>query len=162
MVLGVCYCLAPLHSRGSGREKAACLFKGTGGWSQGREWRGEGGGERGAEAARAATQLSDIISPTERRHLRHSRKTARKQDYCFALFVLDYSLLDISDSSRWCIILPPDEKQDYSQSVEEQRLRDAEHKARSPESSAALLLMRAGLTPPLHCSTVSSAGAHLL
>lgn len=44
--------------------------------------RGESGGERGEEAA---TQLSDISSQTERKHLRHSCKTARKQDY-FILF----------------------------------------------------------------------------
>lgn len=55
----------------------------------------ESGGERGEEAVRAATQLSDISNQTERRHLRHSCKTARKQDCCLTLFVLDYSHPDI-------------------------------------------------------------------
>lgn len=36
-----------------------------------------------------------------------------------------------------CIILSPDETQEYSQSVEEQRSGDAVHKVRSPESSTA-------------------------
>lgn len=60
------------------------------------------------------------------------------------------------------LILPPDEKQEYSQSIEEQKPRDAAHKVRSPESFTASLLMRAGPTHPLHCSAVSSAAARLL
>lgn len=89
---GVCYCLAPLHSRGVANGKKLLVFL----KAQEAGVRGESGGERGggAEAERAATQLSDISSQTERRHLRHSCKTERKQDY-FTVFVLDYSLLDI-------------------------------------------------------------------
>lgn len=52
VVLGVSYCLTPLHSLGSRREKAACLFKGTGDGCQGREWRREGGG--GSERSKRA------------------------------------------------------------------------------------------------------------
>ena len=89
---GVCYCLAPLHSGGVADGKKLLVFL----KAQEAGVRGERGGERGggAEAERAATQLSDISSQTERRHLRHSCQAERKQDY-FAVFVLDYSLLDI-------------------------------------------------------------------
>ena len=83
MVLGVFYCLAPLHSR----EKKLLVFL----KAQEAGVRGESGGERGEEAARAATQLSDISNQTERRYLRHSH--ARRQEsrilfrpVCFGLF----------------------------------------------------------------------------
>lgn len=56
-----------------------------------------------------------------------------------------------------CFFLLPDERQEYSHSLEEQKPRDATHKVRSPESLAALPLMRAGTPHPLHCSALSPA-----
>lgn len=41
----------------------------------------------------AAKELSDISNQTETRHLRHSCKTTRKQDYYFISFLVDYTLL---------------------------------------------------------------------
>lgn len=52
----------------------------------------------------------------------------------------------------------PDEKEEYSQlllCVEVERIGDAVHKVRSPKSSTALLLMRAGLSA-LHHSQLAS------
>lgn len=78
-----------LHSRGSRLEKAACLFKGTGSWCEGREWRREGGG---GSASSNTAQRYQQPNREEAPHT-HTCKTARKQDYYFILFVLDYSIL---------------------------------------------------------------------
>lgn len=51
--------------------------------------------KRGEEAARAATQLSNISHQTESRHLRHSSDTAGRTGYHFTLFHLDYPHLFI-------------------------------------------------------------------
>lgn len=114
---------------------------------------------------RAATQLSDISSQTGGTSDTHARQQESRiivlSCWFWIIFFQTFCCWRFY-SSPCCIILPPDEKQEYPQSVEEQRLRDAVHKVRSPESSTAFLLMRAGLAHPLHCSTVSSASAHLL
>ena len=106
--LGGSYCSAPLHSRGSRLEKAACLFKGTGSWCEGREWRREGGG--GSASSNTAQQPNREEAPHT-----HTCKTARKQDYYFILFVLDYSLRFalqdlIPPGVASFYLQPPDEK----------------------------------------------------
>lgn len=87
---GVCYCSLPCIVTVADKKKLPVFLK-----AQEAGVRGESGGERGEEAFGASTQLSDISSQTEKRHLRHSCKTARKQDFCFIVFVLEYSLVYI-------------------------------------------------------------------
>lgn len=107
---GGSYCLAPLHSRGSRQEKAACLFKGTGGLCQGREWRREGGG-------------GSVSSNTAQRYQQPNREEApHMQDgkeaglffhpICFGLFsLLHFALQDlILPGVASFYLQPPDEK----------------------------------------------------
>lgn len=62
------------------------VFKDTGGWNQGREWRGE-------EAVRTATQLSSL---TESRHLAlaHPRAEGRRLLHDLLFFMLDFTFFD--------------------------------------------------------------------
>ena len=97
VVFGVCYCLAPLHSRGGRWEKkAACLVKGAGGWSQGSEWRREGGGGR----RQGEQQHSSAISERRLQTLVQDSKKAGLL-FFFPPFVLDYSLPDILPLGIW-------------------------------------------------------------
>lgn len=59
------------------------VFKDTGGWNQGREWRGE-------EAERTATQLSSL---TESRHLAlaHPRAEGKRFLHDLLFFMLDFT-----------------------------------------------------------------------
>lgn len=107
-------------------RKPLVFFKGAGGSSQGRKWRGE-------EAGRAAAQLSDISSQTERRHLGYSCKTTRPlfHPICFRLFsFFSISILGNLNPARWCIIpcgIP----------CEQHRLGDAVHEVKRAHSSTA-------------------------
>jgi len=78
--------------------------------------RGESGGERGEVAVRATTQLSNISSQTERRHLGRTCKTGWLfYPFCFGFLSFCNFFYSWRFYSTWCcIILPPDEKVEYS------------------------------------------------
>lgn len=103
-------------------------------------------------------QHSSAVSATKQRggtsdtHARQQRRGAlASPPLCWTILSLSVFVPALR------FILLPDEKQEFSHPLEEQKPRDATHKARSPESFAALPLMRAAHAHPLHCSALSPA-----
>lgn len=96
VVLGVCYCFAPLHSRGSRWEKAACLFKGTGGWSQGREWRRKGGRRQLEQQHSSAKSATKQRGGTSEAHARRQEGRIINSSYLlWIILLLRFLLLEI-------------------------------------------------------------------
>lgn len=105
-----------------GEKKAACLFKGTGGWS-----RGESGGKEGGGGSESSNTAQQYQPPNTEQAPQTLQRDGREDGLSLHPFPLGlFSSFHPSQGiflcfvpPSCCIISPPDELLEYLQSVEE-------------------------------------------